>query len=352
MQIIYLCKKASSFLNIPFIDAVRAFLIAVESVTAALLSSALLRYAPSSSVNRLLILGIALNPVSIFQVCQHCNFDVLVGFWILLAVYMLLRYQEKFEPGFWLFACFALGMGVLTKTIPLCLTPLLLLSIRKLKRMEILIGMFFLFFPVILALSVVYVMDPQNISAKVLGYRSGGYAFGFSGLFASFGLTRWLSLWPFIFEVIYGAVWIAIGIWLWRKETLTPEKVVLLATLLLMAIPALGPGYGLQYVYWFLPLLVLAYGFGDKSIRLFTLLFYAVTTIIYTIEYAFDYNTFGAFFLEIIQTEKLVKFGLWIATAPHQTFLTLPLWVMYLASLAVLGIKIAKNPAAPPTTER
>jgi len=92
MQLIYLFKELSLSLHLPFDDIVRAFLIVTESGMALLLYATIIRYVKSANALRLLIFGIALNPICIFQVCQHCNFDVLVSFWILLAVYMLLRF--------------------------------------------------------------------------------------------------------------------------------------------------------------------------------------------------------------------------------------------------------------------
>jgi hypothetical protein len=341
MQLIFLFKKISLALHVPFNDIVRIFLIGAECLLALLLYISVIRYVKSSNPVKLLVFGIALNPISIFEVCQHCNFDVLVGFWILLAIYMLLRFQEQTEPRFWLCACFALGMGILTKTVPICLSPLLLLSVRKLKLQERLLGVAFLLGPSVLGLCILYVLGPQDIQAKVLGYRSVP-GFGFTGLFMYFGLTRLLAAWRLIFEAIYGIGWLWVGVWLWSKEKLNPEKIVLLAIVLLMAIPAFGPGYGPQYIYWYLPLLILEYGFGNKNARIFLLVLYIIAAATYTVEYAFNFNTLGAFFLEIFQTSKLLSFGLWISTQTHDTFVYLPLWICYLITVVFFGLKIIR----------
>ena len=340
MQVIFIAKKISLTLHVPFIDVIRVVLITAESAMALVLYIAGIRYAKSANILKLLIFGIALNPISIFLVCQHCNFDVFLGFWILLAVYMVLRFQEQYESQFWLCACFALGMGVLTKTVPLCLAPLLLLSMRKLKFLERLLGAVFLLFPVIIGLSVVYALGPNDIQTKVLGYRSVVGCFGFTGLFRYFGMT-YLSLgWSAIFEVIYGIAWVCAGFWLWSRENLAPKTIVMVAVVLLIGIPAIGPGYCPQYAHWFLPLLVLLYGMEDKNGRVFLLVFYAIATVIYTVEYAFNFNTFGAFFLEIIQTRDLVQFGLWISTPTHQMFLFLPLWLFFIVATFYFGLRI------------
>jgi hypothetical protein len=343
MQCLFLYKKLSLASHVPFNDIVRAFLIIVESALALLLYVILVRYAKSTNATKLLIFGIALNSISIYQVCQHCNFDVLTGFWILLALYLLLRFQEQPELGFWLCACFALGMGVLAETVPLCLAPLLLLSIRKLKLPEQILGAVLLFGPAFLGLSILYVLDPQAIKTHVLNYRSQQGVFGFTGLFNYFGFTWLVSIWTRTFEIIYGAAWVSLGIWLWSKEKFDAKKIIFIATLLLVAVPAIGPGYGLQYVYWFLPLFVLMYGLDDKMTKFFLLILYSVAAVTYTIEYAFNFNTFGAFFLEIVQTQPLLRFGSWISTPKHETFLCLLLWALYLGFTVFLGMKITRK---------
>jgi len=239
-------------------------------------------------------------------------------------------------------ACFALGMGTLSKTVPLCLAPLLLLSVRKLKLTEQALGMALLLVPVILGLSILYVLGPEDIKTKVLNYRSTP-GFGFTGLFAYFGSAGLLAIWPRIFEIIYGIGWIGAGAWLLLEERFNPQQTVSLATVVLLAIPALGPGYGLQYIYWFLPLLVLMYGLEGRNVRIFLLIFYGVTVAIYTIEYAFDFYTHGAFTLEISRTERLIKFIEFISAKNTQFYLLLPLWLLYLISVFFFGAKIARS---------
>jgi hypothetical protein len=343
MQLIFLFKKISLATHLPFNDVVRGFLILVESALALLLYATIIRFAESKNAARLLILGIAINPISIFQVCQHCNFDVLVGFWVLLAVYMLLRFQEQHESRFWLFACFALGMGALTKTVPLSLAPLLLLSIRKLKLTEQMLGAILLLVPIMLGLSIVYVLGPTDIKTKVFGYRSDPGSFGLTGLFNYFGANRLMDFWPCIFEIIYGVGWLSLTAWLLLKDTLEKRQVVLIAAVVLLAIPALGPGYGLQYIYWFLPLLVLMYGLVERRIKIFLLVLYGVAVVTYTIEYGLNFKTYGAFFLDIVQTEKLLKIGLQLSSKTSAAFFCLPLWILYSTFVVYICANIGRE---------
>jgi hypothetical protein len=340
MQLIFCFKKISLATHLPFEDVVRVFLILVESALMLVLYVTAIRFAEYKKTTLLLLLGIVLNPISILQVCQHCNFDILVGFWTLIAVYMLLRFHEQHESRFWLFACFALGMGAATKTVPLSLAVLLLPAIRKLKLTEQILGMALLLVPVVLGVSIIYVLGPHDIETKVLGYRSLPGDFGFTGWFTYFDANSLLAIWPRIFEIVYGAGWICLGVWLLFKETLDRREIVSIAAVILLAIPAIGPGYGTQYIYWFMPLFVLLYGMVGRAGRFFLLVLYAVAAMTYLMEYAFNVKTYGGFLLEIVQTEALLKFAAKLSSRAGETFLRLPLWILYLAFLAYFCRKI------------
>lgn len=345
MQLIFLFKKASIFLHVPFNDIVRAFLILTENAVALLLYLTASRYAKGINATKLLIFGIALNPIAVYQVCLHCNFDVLVGFWVLLAVYMLMRFEESQESAFWLGACFALGMGAATKTVPIALWPLLLPGVLKTKWLERFLGGALLFVPITLGVSVLYVLGPQDIQAKVLSYRSAAGAFGFSGLFAWWHSDRLLAVWPRLFEVIYGVGSVCVAAWLWSKKELGPRNLTLLASAFLVAIPALGPGNGLQYVCWFLPLLVLAYGLGDRNVRALLLVLYGVAGIIYTVLYGFNFDAYGGFFMEYLSTARTVHFAQWLSTKLIEMAVSLPLWILYLLWLILCVAKMKEAPA-------
>jgi hypothetical protein len=345
MQLIFCFKKISLLTHWPFVNVVRGFLILVESALMLVLYVTVIQFTQFKKITWLLMLGIALNPISILQVCQHCNFDVLVGFWVLLAVHMLLRFHERHESRFWLFACFALGMGAATKTVPLSLALLLLPAVKKLKLTEQILGAAFLLVPLVLGMSIIYVLGPKDIESKVLGYRSIPGDFGFSGLFTYLHADGLLAIWPCVFLIIYGTGWICLGVWLLFKETLGKREIVSIAAVVLLAIPTLGPGYGPQYIYWFLPLFVLMYGLAERIERFFLLVLYGIAAVTYLMEYALNYNTFGGFFLDIIQTEKLLKFAMKLSSKTGETFLRLPLWIGYLTFVAYFCTKIGMKMA-------
>jgi hypothetical protein len=345
MQLVFLFKKISLATNLPFSIVVQGFLIAVESAMSLLLYATVVRYTKFKNVTGLLIIGIALNPIPILQVCQQCNFDVLVGFWVLLAVHMLLRFQEGYEARFWLFACFALGMGAATKTVPLSLAPLLLLSARKLKFIEQALGLALLLVPIVLTLSIVYVLNPSDIETKVFGYRSIPGCFGLTGLFAYFGANHLLAIYPKIFEIVYGTGWICLGAWLWLRETLSKQQIVAISVVILWMIPAIGPGSTPGYIYWFMPLLVLMYGMAEPKIRFFLVILYGVGAVTYLIHYALFFQDYGGFLLTLVQTKELLKFALQLSSPAGQTFLHLPLWMFYFISVLFLCIPIGKEMA-------
>lgn len=342
MQLLFLFKKLSLAFHWSFFAIIRVFLICVETAMALLLYKTLLRFSPLTNPAKLLLVGVALNPVSILQVCQHCNIDVIVGFWVLLAVYMLLRFQEQGGAMFWLFACFALGMGTVTKSVPICLAPLLLLSVRRLKPSEQFLGAVLLLGPALYGLSIVYVLGPDDITSKVLGYRSVPGVFGLPGLLARWGAGHSAALYPKIFETIYGCGWVCLGAWLLSRDTLDKKHIVFIATFLLLAIPTFGPGYAPQYVYWFLPLLVLLYALVDR-LKTVLLLLYGVAAITYLAEYALYFNSDGSYLLNFIQTNGLLHFALQASTPADQTLLRLPLWIFYSLLVTVMGVFIAKD---------
>lgn len=343
MQLLFLFKKISLAWPVSFNCELRIFLIAVETLMAMLLYVVLVRFVPAARARRVLLAGIALNPISVLQVCLQCHFDVLVGFWILLAVYLLLRFHEEADSVYWLAACLALGVGAATKTIPLCLVPLLASSARSLKRLELGLGATLVLLPITLSTSVIYVLDPQDVAKHVLGYRSIVGVFGFTGLFNLLGLNWLVQAWPIIFEVVYGTGWAVLGLGLWRGGKLEPVELVVCASTLLLAIPAMGPGYGANYIYWFIPLLLLLYVLSRRGVRIFLLAGYAVATVVYLISYGFNFTILGGFVLDIVQTRELLDFGQSIHTKIGQTLVGLPLWLFYLAFVGYFGLRMGRK---------
>src|SRR5258706_7953258 len=114
MQLIYAVQYVADALGAPFFRVLQVFLILVESVVATLLIKLIQDVAPAAHARKIVLIGLALNPIAILLVCQHCNFDVLVALWLMLFMCSLLTYNRTKDGGYWLGACLFLGLGILT----------------------------------------------------------------------------------------------------------------------------------------------------------------------------------------------------------------------------------------------
>jgi len=138
MQWLFCLGHASLWLGIRFSVLVRVSLIAAECGLMACLCLLARRHFPDAARPGWLVLGIALNPVCILLSVQHGNFDVIVAVWVVLFLHFLLRdLQLRRSTGadenadHWLLACLFLGLGILTKVVPVVLVPLLFVGCRQ-----------------------------------------------------------------------------------------------------------------------------------------------------------------------------------------------------------------------------
>ena len=182
LQVIYLLGRLSLAAGIHFGVMVKLFLVCVEGVLTVVLylvaRHPLGVHRPLATVT----VAICFNPVALFQVILHCNFDIFVGLWILLFFWSLARFAESGEETLWLLSAMFLGLAIWTKTVPLCLVPLTLCGIGRVSRPGLLIGYFLVFAPVTIAMSVIYVLTPGPVVENVLHYRSAPGFFGISGI--------------------------------------------------------------------------------------------------------------------------------------------------------------------------
>ena len=92
----------------------------------------------------------------------------------------------------------------------------------------------------------------------------------------------------------FAAGFVALAVLAWRGRLLTPRRLVAAASLPLVAVPAIGPGYGPPYFYWFWPLLLGAYALGGAPLRRRIEVFGAIAAATYLVEYA-SVGFLGAF---------------------------------------------------------
>jgi hypothetical protein len=329
---IWLIDHVSRALGISFFLSLRLFLIGVESVLIVVVYRFLARVAPREA--RLIVLaGLSLNPVAILLVCQHGNFDVIVGLCCFAGVMALTAAARTRDAVAWLAGALALGLGVLAKTIPFVLAPLLAPGARVASSLGRALGAALFLGPALLGLGVIYVLSPHAVTEHVIRYRSSGGYFGFTGLIDGFGPARFSSYYARDVFPLLALVWIiAAGAFLWRRG-LEERRTVLLAGLVLFTVPVLGPGYASQYAYWWLPFLVATFPLFDRGWRTVLLCFYAICAAEYIAEYAL-FSSHGAFLDAFFPSNGFLQRVAHHSGDPKwQTMFRIP---FFLASLALL----------------
>jgi hypothetical protein len=341
MQILYGLSRVAARLDISLFQAVRAFLLLCEACTVVLTWVLLVRAAPRVNRRALLLVGLALNPVAILLVCQHCNFDLLVAVWVLLFVVAEVDFQSSGNSGDWLAACLFLGLGILTKTVPLVLAPMLLVRVRELRWKDRLLGALLLVGPAALGLSVLYALVPAAVEENVLGYRSAPGWFGITGLLGAAHLPQLAAFYTRASSWLFLVGLLLLSWLLWKRPRLTPSEVVLLAALLLMSVVVWGPGYGPQYASWYLPLLVASWALWPGRLRVALGVLFVVAAVTYLEEYAL-LPSHGMLVIRMGWTGQWLRWSREWWTPPMQSLIRLPLFLAYLAVFA-LGVEMLRR---------
>ena len=348
LEVIVSLDAAADITHISFWSALRVYLVLIESALVATLYLTLVAAgAPRDAVRRALLFGIALNPVTILLVSQHGNSDVNVGLFVTLAVAALLVHWRSREIIFWLGGCLLLGLGVLAKTVPLVLAPVLAPGARLVSPAGRVLGVTLLLGPAALALSVVMALVPREVVEHVILYRSTRGFFGLSGMLEE--LTRFDN--RSLYESLFTLGVIVMVVWLWRRLSreapLQPERLFLLVAVVLMAVVAFGPGYGPQYAYWFIPALIATYVLLDDSWRRLLRIGYVVAGLTYAVEYAFV-PWLGSYANAIVGDSDWVADVSNYLDVPHRLVLfRLPLFMVYLLLIfrGIARLKDARTPA-------
>ena len=347
LQIIALLDAVANHVGTSFWTALRIYLIMAESALVATLYLTLVSVgARRDAVRRALLVGIALNPVAILLVCEHGNSDINVGLLVTLAVTALIAHWRSRDVVLWLCGCLLLGVGVLAKTVPLVLAPILAPGARLAGKAGTVLGAALFLGPAALGLSVIMALAPEATRMHVIEYRSLSGFFGVHGLLYDVTTLRaWIGpvmvvalivsaafIWRsgsreppssanLVFLVgallfmaaVYGVATlfdrlssldvrprydtlftllaIATIVWLshrlWRGPLLKPEELFLFIAVIFMLVVAFGSGYGPQYVYWFMPALVATYVLLDDAWRRTLRIGYVVAGLTYLVEYGF-----------------------------------------------------------------
>jgi hypothetical protein len=361
LVVIVTLDYAANVVDVSFLSALRLYLVLVESTLVVTLYLTLVRAgAQRSAVRRALLVGVALNPVAILLVCQHGNSDVQVGLLVTLAVAALLAHERSRDVVLWLVGCLLLGVGVLAKTVPLVLAPVLAPGARLATTAGKALGATLFLGPAALGMGVILALAPQAVTEHVIRYRSTRGFFGVSGFLDEHffddlsgkldGLTGIDA------RATYGTVFtlgvVALVVWLgrrlWREAPLSPGRLFLLIAVVLMAVVALGPGYGPQYAYWFLPALVASYVLLDDGWRRLLLVGYAVAAVTYVVEYAFV-PWLGSYASEIAPDASWISDVAEHLDDPQRlTLYRLPLFAVYLVVVAAGIARLIREPTEEP----
>jgi hypothetical protein len=343
--LVWLIDHAARALDVSFFTAMRVTLIGAESAIVVVLYFLLTNFAPRRDVRRLLIAGISLNPIAILFVCQHENIDVFVGLFVALALWALVAYDRTGDSVAWLAACLAIGLGAFTKSVPLALAPLVVPGFRAASKLGRTLGLSLLLGPIVLGLGIVYVLAPGAVADNVFRYRSIRGYFGITGWLQIAHLDRVGSAYDKLFTVVLVVGVCALVAFAWRRGLAAPAA-ILLAGLLMAAIPALGPGYGPQYAYWYIPPLLASFLLFDAAWRRILLVFYAVAAATYIFEYAFV-PALGRFLVEFAPDSVFFqRVSAHVSSAGEQTIVRTPLFAAFLVVLFAGLRRLRRTPTA------
>lgn len=410
LVVIVALDYAANLVDVGFLTALRVYLVFVESLVVVALYFALVSLdAERQTVRRALLVGIALNPIAIILICQHGNSDVQVGLLVLLAVAALGGYWRSRDVVLWLCGCLFVGLGVLAKTAPLVIAPILAPGARLASSSGRALGVALVVGPAALGVAVIMALAPAAVLDHVIGYRSTRGFFGVSGMVTEFdvfdqrftvvtlvalaalaGLAltwrRWsgtsraspdrsflviagclivVLLWiaeafdrftsvdarefyirGFTFVVFAAVAWL--GYRLWRSPPLNPRTLFLLVAVIFMLVVAFGPGYGAHYAYWFIPSLVATYVLFDHAWRRLLLVAYAVAILTYAIEYAFV-PFLGAYAVAMFGSSAWMTDVSDYLTVPHRwVIFRLPLLLVYLVVIAQGIARLSKEATQEP----
>ncbi len=187
-------------------------------------------------------------PVTIWVSGFHGNTDSIMMFLLLLSLLFLQRRQAAWMVGL------AFGMSLNIKLMPLIFVPLFLLFLNEPRRR--------LEYSIVVAATIFCAGWPYFFQNPIFIWHR---AFGYNGLYGTWGISRWLRLLPpewgiidFLFmhngrflllsSLLLNTIWMNR---LRRKPDLFQQ-----CTMLMLLFMVLTPAFGIQYLVWLAPLVV------------------------------------------------------------------------------------------------
>lgn len=330
--IIYILGKLSTNFEVSLVHSIQALLMLLETAAAWLLFGILVAIHGISIARRILLFGIVLNPISIFLVTQHCQFDLMAIIPILLFLQIMI-FESKGNPKFsWLRACFVLGVGVLAKTFPIILTPILTFGSKSRSYKQTILGFVLVILPATIALMISAYFSYEDTVNKIVMYRSIPGYFGISGILA-LGRQQELSQFYSIafVGVLFGGL-IALGALLSRLTKLDPDIFLFGVALLFLFVVTLGSGYGVQYLSWVLYPWIIIYPWCSRRLQIAAQRVFKIALLTACFEY-FLYPDLGASLTKMISLEWLNNFSAQFKNPAAQTVSRLPLFIGMLSVL-------------------
>jgi hypothetical protein len=337
-QILFGLANLSRRTGVDFIRSVKLVLIAGDLSLLAATYLLLRTLRPGSSCTRLLVVGYCLNPLLILLTAQHGNFDALVMIWVVLFHYFLIRFRSSSDAVDWLLSAGCLGIAVYVKQFPLVLWPLLVPGARRLDWRSRLAGPLLVIAPASLSLAPLFVLAPDPIMRNIVEYRGFGNTFGVVGLMSLAGFDNLVPFYSQFFTLAVLTTTVAVSIALWRRDWRYETDPVLFSAMLLLGLFTLGAGYGSQYWFWVVPLILVCYANWGGGFRRMILLSMIVVTATNVFEYAVEPNL-GRFFVEMFPSAAGQSLGEYFHyPSRHLIWLRMP---MTIASFGLLfsGIK-------------
>lgn len=345
MQCCFVMGKLSLWLHVPFFRILQTTLVLAETAVIWQAYKIIVLFTDWKKITTICIVGFALNPVAVFLICQHCNFDIFAVLWILCGLHSLILYNKTDKSIYWLGGCFFLGLGVLTKTYPLMLAPLLVTGFRAMDKPTRALGSVLFIGPVFLGISIIYCLAQNEVTENVLHYRALADFYGFPGLIHLFGLDKLVFLQQWAFDLGGLVVLAGSSLYLWYNK-FDSKQMILFATTLLLAVPTLNT-FGEQYAAWFIYLLVICYACYPE-LRKLLIGFYIVLSIYFIAYYALlpemgyslIYVLTGANTPQMLQEDlymgsspmamSLWPFVGWFEDHEHKTIVNMPLFLLML----------------------
>jgi hypothetical protein len=353
LQVLDGLSRLSDATGISLNTLLRILLGTLEFLTALVIYDIVRRYFPMRQVLTAVLIGLTLNPAVILLQTVHGNYDILVALWTVLFVRSMLDYAKSGDPADWLMSALFVGMGILSKVVPVVLIPLLVPGFIAAKTRTRLLGAILTFGPVLLAGSVLFSLNPEGAKRTAVYNSIAGY-FGVTGILDGIGLHTASDWYASTFRLILVALLIGIAVLFARRGVPRGADLLRATVFLMLFVPVWGPGFGAQYLLWIVPPLVLLWPVATSVERRLMTVGWVIVAVTYLVEYAVVPSQ-GAYAFSIGDSAWLRSVQHALSTPARVTMWRLPMFVVLAALTVVSAVKVVwwdEGKSAPPERSR